>query len=159
MSHFKAISTLFCFLFFGGLIINVHCSSNENLTSARNLSGTWEGTAPNGAFYEDNVENPNCAYEADLFAEFVHSGSDLSGTLTLKVREANRLLSSGPSCTPVGTSITQALTGEVGSSRLNIYLADGVTIFSGTYTSDIIDGEFVVNATNGVIGTFTMRRK
>ena len=159
MSRIKAISLLSLFLSLGSLILLVYCSSEENLTSARDLTGKWEGAGPNGAFYEDNVENPNCAYEADLFVDFVHSGSSLTGTLTLTVRKSTHLLSSGPSCIPVGTSVTQGLTGEVGSSRLNIYLSDGVTIFSGTYTSDIIEGEFVVNATNGVIGTFTLIRK
>ena len=131
----------------------------SGLDPARDLTGTWIGTSPNGAIYQDNVANPNCRYEADLRLVLVQDGSSLTGSLRLTVRESEKLLSTSVPCIPVGTQSTQGLFGEVGSSRTNWTLVDGVTVFSGTFTSDILSGDFVVNATNGVIGTFTVRRE
>lgn len=138
------------------------CASEEitgGTTPARDLTGTWVGTTPNGALYQDNAANPNCTYEADLEVQFAQDGQTLTGTLTLTVRESNGPLAN-PSlpCVPVGTQSVQALTGEVGSTRANFTLADGVTVFSGTFTTDLMSGDFVVNAINGVIGTFDIVR-
>jgi len=132
------------------------CSSG--LEPARDLTGTWLGMAPNGAIYADNVANPNCSYEADLRITLAQDGSSLAGSLQLTVRKSEKLLSTSLPCIPVGTSSNQALFGEVGSSRVNFTLIDGVTVFSGTFTSDILSGDFVTNVSNGVIGTFTVQR-
>lgn len=131
----------------------------SGLDPARDVTGTWIGTGPNGAFYQDNVANPNCRYEADLRLVLTQDGASLAGSLRLTVREAEQLLSTTVSCVPVGTVSQQALFGEIGSSRLNFTLIDGVTVFSGTFTSDLMSGDFVVNATNGVIGTFSVVRE
>lgn len=132
--------------------------SDGGLSAARDLTGTWLGVAPSGALYEDNVANPNCRYEADLRVTLVQDGSSLAGSLNLTVRKSEKLLSTSVPCVAVGTSSTQGLFGEVGSSRANFTLVDGVTVFSGTFTSDLLSGEFVVNAPNGVIGTFSVQR-
>lgn len=134
------------------------CSDSAGLNAARDLTGTWLGTAPNGALYQDNVANPNCRYEADLRLTLVQDGASLTGSLNLTVRKSEKLLSTSLPCVAVGASSTQGLFGEVGSSRANFTLVDGVTVFSGTFTSDILSGDFVVNASNGVIGTFSVRR-
>lgn len=131
----------------------------SSLDPARDLTGTWLGTAPNGAFYEDNVANPNCRYAADVRLVLVQDGASLTGSLRLTVRESTKLLNTSLACVPVGAQSTQGLFGEVGSSRANWTLVDGVTVFSGTFTSDLMNGEFVTNAPNGVIGTFTLRRE
>jgi hypothetical protein len=130
----------------------------NSLEPARDLTGTWLGIAPNGALYEDNVANPNCRYEADLRITLAQDGNSLAGSLQLTVRESEKLLSTSLPCVPVGTSSNQALFGEVGTSRVNFTLIDGVTVFSGTFTSDILRGDFVTNVSNGVIGTFTVQR-
>ena len=128
------------------------------LDPARDVTGTWLGTSPNGAVYQDNVANPNCRYEADLRLTLAQDGSSLAGSLQLTVRKSEKLLSTSLSCVPVGTTSNQALFGEIGSSRANFTLIDGVTVFSGTFTSNIFSGDFVMNAANGVIGTFTVQR-
>ena len=129
------------------------------LTPARDLTGTWVGTGPNGAVYQDNVANPNCTYEADLVIEFVQDGSTVVGTLTLTVRESNGPLvePSLPSA-PVGSQAIQGLTGEVGSTQVNFDLSDGMTVFSGTFTTDLLSGDWVVNGNPGLIGTFSVVR-
>lgn len=143
----------------GSLALFASCQLENGLSPARDLTGRWTGAAPNGAIYEDNVANPNCRYEADLVLDLMQSAAALSGTLQLTVRSTE-----GPHanpnlpCVPVGATSTQGLTGEVGSTRSNFTLSDGVTVFSGTYTSDIFSGEFVVNDVNGVIGTFRVVR-
>lgn len=133
--------------------------AGSSLEPARDLTGTWIGTAPNGAIYQDNVANPNCRYEADLRLTLVQDSSSLTGALNLTVRKSEKLLSTSLPCIPVGTTATQGLFGELGSSRANFTLVDGVTVFSGTFTSDLFSGDFVTNATNGVIGTFSVRRQ
>lgn len=152
MSRMRAL-TLLGFL----AVVPLACSSG--LDPARDVTGTWIGTGPNGAFYEDNVANPNCRYEADLRITLTQDSGSLAGSLQLTVRKAVKLLNTTLPCVPVGTVSNQALFGEIGSSRLNFTLIDNVTVFSGTFTSDIIDGEFVTNAANGVIGTFTVTRQ
>lgn len=134
-------------------------SCGSALDPARDLTGTWNGTGPNGAFYQDNVANPNCAYEGDLRIVLTQDGSSLAGSLRLTVRKSQKLLETSVSCVPEGTVVQQALFGQVGSSQLNFTLIDGVTVFSGTFTSDIMSGDFVVNAPNGVIGTFSVVRE
>ena len=83
----------------------VSCSSG--LDPATDLTGTWEGNAPNGALYTDNVANPACSYAADIRIVFVQSGESLTGSFTLTVRSATQLLSLP--CVPVGTSSNEAL--------------------------------------------------
>jgi len=143
----------------GSLALLTACVAENALSPARDLTGQWIGTAPNGAVYRDNVANPNCLYQADLVLDLVQSGGSLSGTLRLTVRSTEGPLANpGLPCVPVGTTSTQALTGEVGSTSSNFTLGDGMTVFSGTFTSDIFSGDFVVNAVNGVIGTFAVAR-
>lgn len=131
----------------------------NGLDPARDITGTWVGTGPNGAFYQDNVANPNCRYEADLRLTLVQDAGSLAGNLQLTVRESEKLLGTSLSCVPVGATSSQALFGEVGTSRANFTLIDGVTVFSGTFTSDLLSGDFVTNVSNGVIGTFTVQRE
>lgn len=146
-------------LLVGSLAFLFSCAAEDVLSPARDLTGRWTGAAPNGAIYRDNVANPNCMYEANLVLDLVQTGGALSGTLQLTVRNVDGPLANpGLACVPVGTTSTQALTGEVGSTRSNFTLSDGITVFSGTYTSDIFSGDFVVNDVNGVIGTFTVVR-
>lgn len=136
------------------------CGSDDGsaVGPALDLTGHWVGTAPNGALYEDNVANPNCRYEADLALDFVQSEGTVSGVLDLTVRKSEKLLSTSVPCVPVGTRSVQSLFGEVGSTQVNFTLGDEVTVFSGTFTTDILGGEFVVNSVNGVIGTWTVNR-
>lgn len=155
MPHLKAVA----FAAVVVLWIPVLTACGSGLDPARDLTGTWLGTAPNGAFYEDNVANPNCRYAADVRLVLVQDGAGLTGSLRLTVRESEKLLSTSVPCVPVGTQATQGLFGEVGGSRANWTLIDGVTVFSGTFTSDILSGEFVTNAPSGVIGTFTLQRE
>lgn len=138
------------------LLLLTSCGSG--LDAARDLTGTWTGEAPNGAIYQDNVANPNCSYEGDLRIVLTQDGSSLAGSLRLEVRKSEKLLQTSVSCVPVGTVSQQALFGEASSSQFNFTLIDGVTVFAGTFTSNIMNGDFVVNAPGGVIGTFTVQR-
>lgn len=135
-------------------------SCGSGLDPARDLTGTWLGTGPNGAFYQDNVANPNCRYEGDLRIVFTQDDEgSVAGSLRLTVRKAEKLLDTNLSCVAVGTVSQQALFGQVASSQVNFTLIDGITVFSGTFTSSILSGDFVVNAAGGVIGTFRVVRE
>jgi len=126
------------------------------LDAARDLTGTWEGSGPNGALYADNVANPNCEYEADIRIVFVQSGNSLTGSFTLTVRDATQLLSLP--CVPIGTSSNEALFGSVSSSDVNFELFNSRTEFDGSFTSSILTATFD-SALPGIAGTMTVNRQ
>lgn len=132
----------------------VSCSSG--LDPATDLTGTWEGNAPNGALYTDNVANPACSYAADIRIVFVQSGESLTGSFTLTVRSATQLLSLP--CVPVGTSSNEALFGSVIGSAVTFELFNSRTDFDGSFTTDILTATFD-SALPGIAGTMTVQRQ
>lgn len=135
------------------LCVTAVTSCSDGLDPARDLSGLWLGTGPNGAFYHDNVANPNCEYEADVRITLIQDGTALTGSFNLTVRDTTKLTTSTVPCLPPGTSSTQALFGSVSSSTVEWGLADLVHSFSGTFTSDILSGTLTANSSNGITGT------
>ncbi len=131
-------------------------SCGTGLDPATDLTGTWEGNAPNGAIYSDNVANPNCDYTADIRIVFVQSGTSLTGSFTLTVRTATQLLSLP--CVPVGTSSNEALFGSVSSSDVNFELFNSRTEFDGSFTSSILTATFD-SSLPGIAGTMTVQRQ
>ena len=131
-------------------------SCEGGLNPATDLTGTWEGNAPNGAIYADNVANPNCEYTADIRIVFVQSGTSLTGSFTLTVRTATQLLSLP--CVPVGTSSNEALFGSVSSSDVSFELFNSRTEFDGSFTSSILTATFD-SALPGIAGTMTVQRQ
>ena len=131
-------------------------SCGTGLDPATDLTGTWEGNAPNGAVYADNVANPNCEYTADIRIVFVQDGTSLTGSFTLTVRTATQLLSL--SCVPVGTSSNEALFGSVSSSAVTFELFNSRTEFTGSFTSSILTATFD-SALPGIAGTMTVQRQ
>lgn len=131
------------------------------LKSARNLTGTWIGTSPNGAIYTDNASNPNCSYESDVRLTLVQNGNSLTGSFDLTVRKADKLLNTNLSCVAVGTEANQALFGSVSSSQFEFTLADNVTHFNGSYTSNILKASITSSANTGygIQGSLTVNRK
>lgn len=132
----------------------VSCSSG--LDPATDLTGTWEGNAPNGALYTDNVANPACSYAADIRIVFVQSGESLTGSFTLTVRSATQLLSLP--CVPVGTSSNEALFGSVIGSAVTFELFNSRTDFGGSFTTDILTATFD-STLPGIAGTMTVQRQ
>jgi len=128
----------------------------SGLDPATDLTGTWEGTGPNGAIYADNVANPNCEYTADIRIVFVQSGTSLTGSFTLTVRTATQLLSLP--CVPVGTMSNEALFGSVSSSDVSFELFNSRTEFDGSFTSSILTATFD-SALPGIAGTMTVQRQ
>jgi hypothetical protein len=135
------------------LAVMVVTSCSDGLSPARDLSGLWLGTGPNGAFYRDNVANPNCEYEADVRITLIQDGTALTGSFNLTVRESTKLLQTSVPCVPVGATANQALFGSVNGSRVEWGLADLVTSFDGEFTSDILNGDISSSATSGMAGT------
>ena len=131
-------------------------SCSSGLDPATDLTGTWEGNAPNGAIYADNVANPNCEYTADIRIVFVQDGTSLTGSFTLTVRTATQLLSLP--CVPVGTSSNEALFGSVSSSAVTFELFNSRTEFTGSFTSSILTATFD-SALPGIAGTMTVQRQ
>ena len=131
-------------------------SCSSGLDPATDLTGTWEGNAPNGAIYADNVANPNCQYTADIRIVFVQDGTSLTGSFTLTVRTATQLLSLP--CVPVGTSSNEALFGSVSSSAVTFELFNSRTEFAGSFTSSILTATFD-SALPGIAGTMTVQRQ
>ena len=131
-------------------------SCGSGLDPATDLTGTWEGTGPNGAAYADNVANPNCEYTADIRIVFVQDGTSLTGSFTLTVRTATQLLSLP--CVPVGTSSNEALFGSVSSSAVTFELFNSRTEFTGSFTSSILTATFD-SALPGIAGSMTVRRQ
>jgi len=128
----------------------------SGLDPATDLTGTWEGTGPNGAIYADNVANPNCEYTADIRIVFVQSDTSLTGSFTLTVRTATQLLSLP--CVPVGTISNEALFGSVSSSDVSFELFNSRTEFDGSFTSSILTATFD-SALPGIAGTMTVNRQ
>ena len=131
-------------------------SCSSGLDPATDLTGTWEGNAPNGALYADNVANPACSYAADIRIVFVQSGNSLTGSFTLTVRDATQLLSLP--CVPIGTSSNEALFGSVSSSDVNFELFNSRTEFDGAFTSNILTATFD-SSLPGIAGTMTVQRQ
>ena len=131
-------------------------SCSSGLNPATDLTGTWEGDAPNGALYTDNVANPACSYTADIRIVFVQTGTSLTGSFTLTVRTATQLLS--PPCVPVGTSSNEALFGSVSSSDVTFELFNSRTAFDGTFTSSTFTATFD-STLPGIAGTMTVSRQ
>ena len=131
---------------------------DEIVESSRDLNGRWVGTGGNGAKYQDNVANPNCRYEADLVLDLVQNGDNLAGQLTLTVRKSEKLLQTSLPCVAVGSSATQALTGNASITNVDFTLADG-TEFDGTFTTDIMSGNFASAGPNGIAGTWVVLRQ
>ncbi len=128
----------------------------SGLDPATDLTGTWEGLAPNGALYSDNVANPACEYTADVRIVFVQTGTSLTGSFTFTVRTATQLLSL--SCVPVGTVSNEALFGSVSSSDVNFELFNSRTEFDGAFTSNILTASFD-SSLPGIAGTMTVQRQ
>jgi hypothetical protein len=141
------------------LCVTAVTSCSDGLDPARDLTGSWVGTAPNGAIYTDNEVNPNCAYEADVQITFAQDGSSLAGSFNLTVRSSEQLLGGSLGCVPVGSTLSLALFGSVSSSTVEFELIDMVTSFSGTFTSDILTGEIVSTGPSGIIGELTVIRQ
>jgi hypothetical protein len=147
----KALAVLLC--------VTAVTSCSDGLNPARDLTGTWIGTAPNGAFYTDNAANPNCAYEADVQITFAQDGSSLAGSFNLTVRSSEQLLGGTLQCVPIGASTSMAFFGGVSSSAVDFELIDGATSFSGTFTSDILTGDITSTAPSGIMGELTAIRQ
>ncbi len=131
----------------------------SGLDPARDLTGTWEGTGPNGARYADNVANPNCEYEADVRIVFVQDTTSLTGSFTLTVTKSTKLLSTSLPCVPVGSSNNEALFGGVNGSNVSFELFNSRTPFVGTFTSDILTATFASTAPGGIAGSMTVQRQ
>ena len=129
------------------------------LDAARDLTGTWEGSGPNGAIYADNVANPNCGYEADIRIVFVQSETSLTGSFTLTVTKSTELISTSLPCVPVGASNNEALFGSVNSSAVTFELFNTRTAFDGSFTSDILTANFASTQPGGIAGSMTVRRQ
>jgi hypothetical protein len=140
------------------LSVLVVTSCSDGLSAARDLSGLWLGTSPNGALYADNVANPNCEYEADVRITLIQDGTALTGSFNLTVRRSTKLLQTSLPCVPVGASSNQALFGSVSGSSVEFGLADLITSFSGTFTSDILSGDITSSSSTGIAGTLTANR-
>ena len=133
-------------------------SCGSGLDAARDLTGTWEGMGPNGAFYADNVANPNCEYEADVRIVFVQDNTSLTGSFTLTVRKSTQLIVTTLPCVPVGTSNNEALFGSVNISNVSFELFSSRTAFDGTFTADILTATFSSTVPGGIAGSMTVRR-
>lgn len=131
----------------------------SGLDPARDVTGTWLGNAPNGAFYADDVANPNCEYEADVRLVLVQDGADLTGSFLLTVRKATKLLSTTLPCVAVGTSNSEALFGSVSSSSVEWELFTSRIQFTGSFTSDILTASFASTGANGIAGELTVVRE
>lgn len=133
-------------------------SCGTGLDPATDLTGTWEGTGPNGAIYADDVANPACEYTADVRIVFVQDGTSLAGSFTLTVRTATQLLSI--SCVPVGTSSNEALFGSVSSSAVTFETFTSRTAFDGSFTSSILTADFASTLSGvGIAGSMTVQRQ
>ena len=132
-------------------------SCGSGLDPATDLTGTWEGTAPNGALYSDNVANPACTYAADVRIVFVQAENSLTGSFTLTVRSSTQLLSQ--TCVAVGASNNEALFGSVSSSDVTFELFNTRTEFDGSFTSDILTADFTSTLPGGIAGTMTVQRQ
>ena len=141
-------------------ICGLSCKDDNPLTAARDLTGQWVGNGPNGAFYQDNVANPNCRYEADLIINLTQNGNDLGGSFTLTVRKSEKLLSTSVSCAPVGSRVSRLLAGQVSGSSVSFHSTSSTEVseFSGTFTSNIMSGDFEVGGFAPLIGTFRVTR-
>ncbi|UCF41476.1 MAG: hypothetical protein JSW43_03855 [Gemmatimonadota bacterium] len=128
-------------------------SCSDGLDPARDLSGLWLGTGPNGMTYQDNVDNPNCVYEGDVRITLIQDGTALTGSFNLTVRESTKLLQTSLPCVPVGASSNQALFGSVNGTTVEFGLTDLITSFSGTFTSDILTGTISSSSSTGIRGT------
>ena len=135
------------------------CSNGTGLDAARDLTGTWEGTGPNGASYTDNVANPNCAYEADIRIVFVQDGTSLTGSFNLTVTSSTKLISTSLPCVPVGAENSEALFGSVNSSDVTFETFVSRTAFAGTFTTDILNATFESTLPNGIMGTMRITRQ
>ncbi len=141
------------------LALFVLAACGSGLDPARDITGTWEGTGPNGAFFSDNVANPNCAYEADVRIVFVQDGQDLTGSFTLTVRKSTKLLMTNVPCLSVGTVNSEALFGTVTGSGVAFETFNTRVQFTGSFTTDILTASFVSTQPGGIQGDMTVRRK
>jgi hypothetical protein len=134
-------------------VVTLVTSCSDGLNPARDISGLWLGTTPNGMFYQDNVANPNCEYEGDVRITLIQDGTALTGSFRLTVRSFTKLLPTSLDCVPVGASSNQALFGTVSSSSVEFELTDMITSFSGSFTSDLLSGNISSSSSTGIAGT------
>ena len=122
------------------------------LSPARNLAGKWVGGGPNGAFYQDNVANPACSYEADIVLDITNqTGNDIAGFISFRVRKSSKILKGIP-CIPEGsTALNQApIKGTLSSTYISFENPGLRGTFSpiafitakGTFTTDLMSGTF-----------------
>lgn len=126
---------------------------STKITPARDLSGGWSGVAPQGATYRDNVSNPACRYEADLFFDLKQNGNSISGSVRFVVRKVEQLLSA-PCLATVGTTFSFPVNGSVSGtdinfSHLGVSGSLSPTNFIGKFTNDIMSGTFERNSYPG----------
>lgn len=122
------------------------------LSPARNLVGKWVGSGSQGAFYQDNVANPACSYEADIVLEINdQTGNDITGFISLRVRKNSRILAKIP-CIPEGVmAVNQApIKGTISSTYVSFenpgllgsFSPLSFTTAKGTFTNDLMSGTF-----------------
>jgi hypothetical protein len=129
------------------------------LSTADDLSGIWEGTAPDGAFYQNDSPNPNCIYEADMRLFLRQEGEELSGSMELTVRSAlGPLTDPSALCEEVGSRSVHSLTGTATASGVSFALEDETAAFEGTCGGDFISGEFSSDTPESLKGIWRVGR-
>ena len=132
------------------------------------------GSGSNGAFYQDNVANPACSYEADIVLDITNqTGNDITGLISFRVRE-NRQILRGIPCIPEGSmALNQApIHGTLSSTYVSFenpglrgtFSPIAFTTAKGTFTTDLMSGTFERSPypsggdLTGIIGKWTVSR-
>jgi hypothetical protein len=130
------------------------------LTPARDLTGNWQGMAR----WRDNVGNPACTYDGTITFNLQQDGNALAGLWQVEITQVRQLLPGVP-CAPGGIQPPAALAGTVSSSTFRFSSGEPEIVFTGGYTSDLLNGEFescpgqCPGGTVGSIGTFSATRE
>lgn len=106
------------------------------ITAARDLTGTWTGTAE----WSDNVGNPACSYFGDITFNFQQNDNTLAGTWQANINDVVQHLD--VPCAAQGPTPVNNLQGTVSSSSVYFTSGDPELVFDGTFTTDLLDGSF-----------------
>lgn len=118
------------------------------LSSARNISGQWVGSKPQGAIYRQSTI---CEYTADLIITFKQNNNAINGTISFITKSVKKLDTEDfTPCPPAGYLTSDfSIQGTISGTDVNFETTatsrgdPSLPIkFKGTFTSDIMSGTF-----------------
>jgi len=134
------LTAVFAILFHGCCGVVPDNELNTTISPAKDLTGTWKGTAS----FQENVEGAQCNITGNFRLVLQQNGNNLQGdfvfshiSINSKKLPGNYVVPPIGCSGPVGNTLSGQVDGTVSSSSLKLNMG-GSKQFSGSFTGDIM---------------------